>query len=102
MLKLPSRRWRKATAGAHTAHAVTGGAAVVRATVPRTQRWGREKPSVRNSRDDHAPAVQTTVEVRISPCSVTTPLTESPLMDTTCAAQPRWITAPWVVAARAN
>jgi hypothetical protein len=89
MLKLPSRRWRKATPGPHTAQAVTGGAAVVRATVPRTQRWGRSRPSVRVSREDHAPAAHTTTGARISPCSVTTPATAPACVVTAWTAQSR-------------
>ncbi len=89
MLKVPSLRWRNATPGPQTAHAVAGGAAVVLATVPRTQRWGSEKPRVRASRDDQAPAAQTTHDVRISPRSVTTALTLPSRVATPSAAQPR-------------
>src|SRR5438876_208499 len=38
MVKLPSRRWRNATPGPQTAHAVTAGAGVVCATVPGGER----------------------------------------------------------------
>src|SRR2546422_5837396 len=102
MVKLPSRRWRNATPGPQTAQAVTGRVGVVSATVPRTQRCGRSRPSVRASRADHAPAAHTTVGVRISPCSVTTPLTAPARVLTPCTAHSRCTLAPCARAARAN
>src|SRR5438874_16261 len=102
MVKLPSRHWRNATPGAQTAHALTAGTGVVRATVPRTQRCGRSRPRVRASRADHAPAAHTTVGVRISPCSVMTPLTAPARVLTPWTAHSRWRLAPYATAARAN
>src|SRR5438552_538094 len=102
MVKLPSRHWRNATPGAQTAHALTAGTGVVRATVPRTQRCGRSRPRVRASLADHAPAAHTTVGVRISPCSVMTPLTAPARVLTPWTAHSRWRLAPYATAARAN
>jgi hypothetical protein len=59
-------------------------------------------PSVRASRDDHAPAAHTTHGARISPRSVTTPLTAPARVTTACTAQRSSMTAPRATAARAN
>ena len=47
-------------------------AGAVRATVPRTFNCGTEMPIDRQNNDVHAPAAQSTTEVLIGPCSVTT------------------------------
>ena len=75
MLKLPSRRWRKATPLPHTAHAVTAGAGVGAARRFRAPSAAADRSRACARREDQAPAAQTTAGARISPRSVTTPAT---------------------------
>ena len=58
-------------------------------------------PSARQKTEDQAPAAHSTVDVRIVPCSVTTPDTRPALRSSPRTAQEVSIVAPFAPAARA-
>ena len=89
------------TSGDQTEPSLMLGAGAVRATVPRTLSCGTTIPRLPENSELQTPAAQTTAEVRMRPCSVTTAETRPAAVSTPRTAQ--WVATetPWRAAARA-